>query len=92
LTELRRNPVFWLMAFVPAVFVGQVLTPQSHTLLSLLSVLSIVPLAALLSRATESVAAMTGDTVGGPPVGRHAVSLVEAISAVRAQMPSAFAS
>jgi Ca2+:H+ antiporter len=65
LTELRRNPIFWLMAFVPAVFVGQVVTPQSHTLLFVLSVLSIVPLAALLSRATESIAAMTGDTVGG---------------------------
>jgi Ca2+:H+ antiporter len=30
-----------------------------------LSVLAIVPLAALLSRATESVAARTGDTIGG---------------------------
>ncbi len=37
----------------------------SHTLLFLLSVLAIVPLAALLSHATESVAARTGDMVGG---------------------------
>src|SRR5262249_8494645 len=35
------------------------------TLLFILSVLAIVPLAALLSHATESVAAKTGDTVGG---------------------------
>ena len=50
---------------MPAVFVGQTLEPDAHTLLFVLSVLAIVPLAALLSRATESVAAKTGDTVGG---------------------------
>jgi Ca2+:H+ antiporter len=37
----------------------------AHTLLFVLSVLAIVPLAALLSHATESVAAKTGDAVGG---------------------------
>ena len=63
--ELRGNPLFWLMAFVPTVFVGQALMPEAHTLLFVLSVLSIIPLAALLSHATESVAAKTGDTVGG---------------------------
>jgi len=47
------------------VFAGHKLRPEAHTLLFLLSVLAIVPLAALLSRATESVAAKTGDTVGG---------------------------
>ena len=39
--------------------------PRPHTLLFVLSVLAIVPLAALLSHATESVAEKTGDTVGG---------------------------
>ena len=39
--------------------------PEAHTLLFVLSVLAIVPLAALLSLATESVAAKTGDAVGG---------------------------
>ena len=34
-------------------------------MLFVLSVLAIVPLAALLSHATESVAAKTGDSVGG---------------------------
>src|SRR6202012_1618652 len=34
-------------------------------LLFVLSILAIVPLAGLLSHATESVAAKTGDTVGG---------------------------
>ena len=41
------------------------LEPDAHTLLFVLSVLAIVPLAALLSHATESVAAKTGDSVGG---------------------------
>ena len=39
--------------------------PQAHTLLFVLSVLAIVPLAALLSHATESVAEKTGDAAGG---------------------------
>jgi Ca2+:H+ antiporter len=47
------------------VFACQALRPESHTLLFGLSILAIVPLAALLSHATESVAAKTGDAVGG---------------------------
>jgi Ca2+:H+ antiporter len=47
------------------VFVVQKLKPEAHTLLFALSVLAIVPLATLLSHVTESVAAKTGDTVGG---------------------------
>jgi len=47
------------------VFAAQKLNPGAHTLLFGLSVLAIVPLAALLSHATESVAAKTGDAVGG---------------------------
>jgi Ca2+:H+ antiporter len=63
--EFRRNPLLWLLIFVPAVFIAEALTPEAHTMLFVMSVLSIVPLAALLSHATESVAAKTGDTVGG---------------------------
>jgi Ca2+:H+ antiporter len=47
------------------VLIGERVTPESHTLLFVLSVLAIVPLAALLSHATESVAVKTGDAVGG---------------------------
>ena len=65
LKEIRHNPLLWLLIFVPAVFAGEALRPESHTLLFVLSVLAIVPLAALLSHATESVAAKTGDSVGG---------------------------
>ena len=57
--------MLWLLVFVPVVFAGEHLWPESHTLLFLLSVLAIIPLAALLSRATESVAERTGDAIGG---------------------------
>jgi Ca2+:H+ antiporter len=65
LQEIRRNPLLWLLAFVPAVFAAARLRPEAHTLLFVLSVLAIVPLATLLSHATESVAAKTGDAAGG---------------------------
>ncbi|HVS22123.1 MAG TPA: calcium/proton exchanger [Gammaproteobacteria bacterium] len=65
LAEIRRTPLLWLLVFVPIVLVAEVLRPGAHTALFLLSVLAIVPLAALLSLATESVAAKTGDTIGG---------------------------
>jgi len=41
------------------------LKSEAHTLLFVLSVLAIVPLAVLLSHATEAVSAKTGDAVGG---------------------------
>jgi Ca2+:H+ antiporter len=86
LQEIRHNPLLWLLVFVPAVFVVHELEPEAHTSLFLLSVLAIVPLAALLSRATESVAAKTGDTVGGllnATLG-NLTELVIALTALRA--------
>ena len=65
LHEIRRNPLLWLLVFVPVVLVVEKLRPEAHTLLFVLSVLAILPLATLLSHATESVAAKTGDSVGG---------------------------
>ena len=65
LKEIRHNPLLWLLALVPVVLAAQRLRPEAHTLLFVLSVAAIVPLAALLSRATESVASKTGDMVGG---------------------------
>ena len=65
LKEVRHNPLLWLLAFVPIVFVAAKLMPEAHSALFVLSVLAIVPLAALLSHATESVAAKTGDAIGG---------------------------
>lgn len=65
LQEIRHNKLLWLLLFVPIMFTAQQLRPEAHTLLFVLSVLAIVPLAMLLSHATESVAAKTGDAVGG---------------------------
>jgi len=65
LREIRHTPLLWLLAFVPVLLVTHKLRPEAHTLHFVLSVLAIVPLAALLSHATESVAARTGDSVGG---------------------------
>ena len=86
LKEIRHNPLLWLLAFVPVVFAASKFKPEAHTLLFVLSVLAIVPLAALLSHATESVAAKTGDAVGGllnATLG-NLTELVIAITALRA--------
>src|SRR6266566_3704990 len=65
LQEIRRNPLLWLLVFVPIALVAEKLNHEAHTLHFILSVLAILPLAVLLSHATESVAAKTGDSVGG---------------------------
>src|SRR6201981_1636440 len=57
--------MLWLLALVPAALVAAEITPEAHTLLFVLAVLAIVPLAALLSHATEAVAEKTGDAIGG---------------------------
>jgi Ca2+:H+ antiporter len=62
---IATQPLLWLLAAVPAVLVLEHTGTGGPTLLFSLSVLAIVPLAALLSHATESVAARTGDAVGG---------------------------
>ena len=63
--EIRHSPMLWLLALAPVVLIIAKLVPEAHTPLFVLSVLAIVPLAALLSHATESVAQRTGDTIGG---------------------------
>jgi Ca2+:H+ antiporter len=65
LKEIRRNPLLWLLGFVPAVLIIEKVKPEAHTLHFVLSVLAILPLATLLSHATEAVAAKTGSSVGG---------------------------
>ena len=86
LEDIQRNKLLWLLAFVPVVFGAQQVNHEAHTLLFLLSVLAIVPLTVLLSHATESVAAKTGDAVGGllnATLGNLA-ELVIALAALRA--------
>src|SRR3954454_25031329 len=86
LKELRHNPMLWMLVFVPVALAANSLVPPAHTLLFFLSVLAIVPLAALLAHATESVAEKTGDTVGGllnATLG-NLTELVIALTALRA--------
>src|SRR5688572_13178623 len=86
LHEIRHNPIFWLLVFVPAVFIAQSASPHAYNLLFIVSVLAIVPLAGVLSRATESVAAKTGDAVGGLLTATlgNLTELVIALAALRA--------
>src|SRR5271166_1017135 len=86
LKQIRHDPLLWLLVFVPGVFAAANLRPTAHTLLFVLSVLAIVPLAALLSHATESVAAKMGDAAGGllnATLG-NLTELVIAVTALRA--------
>src|SRR3981081_3673703 len=86
LKQIRHTPLLWMLIFVPAVLVAETVAPHPHTLLFVFSVLAIVPLAVLLSHATEAVAAKTGDTVGGllnATLG-NLTEMVIAITALRA--------
>jgi len=92
LNAIRNTPLLWLLVLVPVVLVAEALRPDAHTLLFVLSVLAIVPLAALLSLATEQVAARTGDTIGGllnATLG-NLTELLIALAALRAEpLPAA---
>ncbi len=86
LKELLHNPLLWLLVFVPIAIVCHQFRPEAEILLFVLSVLAIVPLATLLSHATESVAAKTGDMMGGllnATLG-NLTELVIALTALRA--------
>ena len=86
LKSIRQTPLLWLLVLVPLPFVGKSLAPHSEMLLFLLSVAAIIPLAALLSLATESVAEKTGDSIGGllnATLGNF-TELIIAITALRA--------
>jgi Ca2+:H+ antiporter len=64
-SEFVRRPLHWFLVLVPATLWAEHAVPDSHGLLFLLSVGAVVPLAAVLAHATESLAARTGDAVGG---------------------------
>ena len=86
LREIRETPLLWMLIFVPAVLIAAKAVPTAHTPLFVLAVLAIVPLAALLSHATEAVSEKTGDAVGGllnATLG-NLTELIIAITALRA--------
>ena len=85
---LRHHPMLGLLVFVPAVIIADIVSPGSHTALFVLSILAVVPLAGLMSRATESVAAKTGELIGGllnATLG-NLTELIIALAALRAGM------
>ena len=63
--DLASRRLNWLLPIALVVIVLEHTLPEAHTLIFALSVAAIVPLAGLLSHATEAVAAKTGDAVGG---------------------------
>lgn len=89
LRHIARHKILWLLALVPIALLAPIAAPEAHMALFLLSVLAVVPLAALLSHATESVAARTGDAAGGllnATLG-NLTELVIALTALRAGYP-----
>src|SRR5690349_5165250 len=61
-----KPSIFWLLPFVPAAFVLR-FVPALHNevILFACAALGIIPLAALMGRATESLAAHLGEGIGG---------------------------
>ncbi len=84
--DIRNNRQLWLLVFVPVLFIANQMVPQAHTVLFILSVLAIFPLAFLLSHSTEAVAGRMGDATGGllnASLG-NLTELVIALTALRA--------
>jgi Ca2+:H+ antiporter len=86
---VRRLGLSWLdvlLAFVPAAVALRLLAPGRHALVFLVSAMAVVPLAGLMGRATEVVAARVGTAVGGilsAGLG-NAAELILALAALRA--------
>lgn len=64
-SAVLERKLLWLLVLVPVLLLLESLLPDAQSLLFVVSILAIIPLAALLSLATEQVAARTGDAVGG---------------------------
>jgi Ca2+:H+ antiporter len=57
--------VNWLLLFVPIAIGLELVMPESHTLIFLISCAAIIPLAGWLGHATEELSQHTGEGVGG---------------------------
>lgn len=60
-----RTPVNWLLAFVPITAALEHVGPAPAPVIFFSAALSIIPIAALIVRATEQLATRTGDAAGG---------------------------
>ena len=65
LNEFLRNPINWFLVFVPLTVAFEHLGHQPAPVLFFSAALAIIPIAALIVRATEQLATRTGDAVGG---------------------------
>ncbi|MND61195.1 putative cation exchanger YfkE [compost metagenome] len=76
----------WMLVFVPAAIVLELLAAERHLLVFVAAALAIIPLASWLSRATEQLAERCGEGVGGllNATFGNATELIIAISAMRA--------
>lgn len=86
---MKRLGLSWLdllLVFVPAAVALRLLAPDRHTLLFAASALAVIPLAGLMGRATEVVAARVGTALGGflsAALG-NAAELILGLAALRA--------
>src|SRR6185295_7789193 len=60
-----RNPINWLLIFVPITLVMEKLGTVPAPAVFFSAGIAIIPMAALIVRATEQLASRTGDAVGG---------------------------
>ena len=64
LAEIRHDKLLWLLGFAPVLFALEMLKQKNHALLFVLSVLTIIPLAVLIGRASVGIVVKTGDAIG----------------------------
>lgn len=65
LHEFLRSPMNWLLLFIPLTVAVEHLGHVSAPVLFFMAAVAIIPIAALIVRATEQIATRTGDAVGG---------------------------
>jgi Ca2+:H+ antiporter len=65
LSDLLRSPINWLLVFIPITIAFDHLAHAAAPVLFFMAAVAIVPIAALIVRATEQLATRTGDAVGG---------------------------
>ena len=60
-----RSPMNWLLVFIPLTIAFEHLAHVSAPVLFFMAAVAIIPIAALIVRATEQIAHRTGDAIGG---------------------------
>ena len=65
LNKFLRSPMNWLLLFIPLTIGLEHLAHVSAPVLFFMAAVSIIPIAALIVRATEQIAHRTGDAIGG---------------------------